>query len=442
MNAIAACIAALLATLLATRRSLGAGLVVLAAVGYAYGIFRANILQPASHFLFDCSLVGLYLSYGSRFFEPFGARGRMLQMWVAVLIGWSLLLCLLPFQPLMVTMVGLRGNIFFLPVLLLGLSLSHRDLLTFSFGLAVLNIVALAFGLAEYFMGIEPFFPQSAVTSIMYASRDAGDAHRIPSLFSSAHAYAGTMVGSLPFLFGAWMQKDVKRQWKWILMAGKIAALCGVVIASTRLFFALALFLTIVAVFSARMDVKKRVLLFVAISLVGVLAFSDARFQRFKTLADSELVTERIAGSVNRTFFEILFEYPMGNGLGGGGTSMPYFLQGQIRRPISMESEFARILAEQGVIGLMIWIGFIVWVVCRRTAFARHEWLLARRLMWCWYGFSFATAAIGVGMLTAIPGTFLFLLAVGWCSVSPLPAETHAPSRMMPLWVLERARAI
>jgi hypothetical protein len=107
---------------------------------------------------------------------------------------------------------------------------------------------------------------------------------------------------------------------------------------------------------------------------------------------------------------------------------MPYFLQGEIRRPLGMESEYARILAEQGFIGLALWIGFIAWCVARRTAFLNNDWLPARRLIWYWCVVSFVTASLGVGVLTSIPGTFFFLLSIGWTVVEPARESSWLPS--------------
>ncbi|MBZ5593063.1 MAG: hypothetical protein LAP39_12550 [Acidobacteriia bacterium] len=428
MAAILLCVVALAVTLWATKRSLGAGVLAVAAVGYAYGILRANLQQTASHFIFDASLTGLYLAYGSRFFKH-EDRGRnsALRIWTVLLLVWPCLVCVLPFQPLMVSIVGLRGNIFFLPILVIGSRLKDRDLRTFTFGIALLNLAALGFGIAEYFRGIEPFFPRSAVTSIIYNSVDvAGGHHRIPALFTAAHAYAGTMVCTMPFLFGAWVQRDWRKLPRVILLLGMVAALCGVLMASTRLYFAVALYIVVIATLSSRISMQKRILWILAVIVLGALALSNERFQRFKSLGDSEMVMDRIAGSVNRSFLEVLLEYPMGNGLGGGGTSMPYFLQGAIRNPVGIENDYARILAEQGIIGLSLWIGFVFWCASRRTAFLKHPWLAGRRLIWYWYVLMFISAAIGLGMLTAIPGTFFFLLAIGWTTTEP---AAEAPAR-------------
>ncbi|HYP13715.1 MAG TPA: hypothetical protein VEQ63_07315, partial [Bryobacteraceae bacterium] len=50
----------LVGTYFAARRSLVAGLSAMLAAGYIYGITRANLLSPATHFLFDAALIGLY----------------------------------------------------------------------------------------------------------------------------------------------------------------------------------------------------------------------------------------------------------------------------------------------------------------------------------------------------------------------------------------------
>jgi len=426
MIGIVLCCLAFIATLLATRRSLGAGLLVAALFGYLYGILRANILSPASHFIFDGSLVGLYVAFGSKFFDR-DRRISELRLWTVILIAWPCLLCLLPFQPFMVSLVGLRGNIFFLPALLVGARLRHDDVRKLSIGLAVLNLGALVIGVMEYFKGLEMFFPYSPVTAIMYSSADvAGGHHRIPSVFSSAHAYAGSMCCTIPFLFGAWVQKDESKFRKLLLLCGMMAALGGVLMASTRLFFVVALYFVTIAMLSSNISPRLRILWMMMIVLMGTLALTNERFQRFKMLSDSEGVKDRIAGSVNRSFLETLQEYPMGNGLGGGGTSMPYFLEGEVRHPISLEIEYGRILAEQGIIGLILWIAFILWCMLRRTAFIAHPWLPTRRLIWFWALIWFINAMIGTGVLTAIPITLFFIMALGWSVVEPA-VEDRAP---------------
>src|SRR5215469_14919853 len=115
------CLAALVGCYLAGRSSLGRGLVAILAVGYFYGILRANLLTAFSHFIFDAGLLGLYLSQKWTSSDPRDHRRlAIVQFWTAILIAWPMLLVLLPFQPWLVSLVGLRGAIFFIPVLLLG----------------------------------------------------------------------------------------------------------------------------------------------------------------------------------------------------------------------------------------------------------------------------------------------------------------------------------
>jgi hypothetical protein len=116
----------------------------------------------------------------------------------------------------------------------------------------------------------------------------------------------------------------------------------------------------------------------------------------------------------------------MGNGLGGGGTSMPSFLADQIRNPVSMESEYARILLEQGIVGLLIWLAFIVWfIICSWTT-PVGPWQTAQKLVWYCCVAYLLTGMIGTGMLTSIPQTMLMLLGMGWIVAKPVPEKEQA----------------
>ena len=140
-------------------------------------------------------------------------------------------------------------------------------------------------------------------------------------------------------------------------------------------------------------------------------------------------------------FFEIGAKYPFGNGLGGGGTSIPYFLQDRIVNPVLMENEYARIMLEQGILGLTIWIAFVLWIITRRDQDPYDSWYLGRRLARVASAVFFITALTGTGLLTSIPQTSLFLLLVGWvgarqprteaAKVAPdcVPIEAQAPAQ-------------
>src|SRR5262249_14371099 len=156
----------------------------------------------------------------------------------AVLISWPALVLFMPFQPFLVSLVGFRGNTFFLPVLAIGARLKNGDVSKLTYALALMNLCVFAIGITQYFLGIELFFPQSPVTAIMYASNDGSESHhRIPATFSSAHAYAGTMLYTLPCLLGAWIQRQESRLRGIFIFTGALAAIGGILLASTRLNF-------------------------------------------------------------------------------------------------------------------------------------------------------------------------------------------------------------
>src|ERR1700678_3093963 len=121
MIALILCIVGALAAFFVGRRSLGAGILVVVGVGYAYGIVRANLASTFSHFIFDITLVGLYASQfvANKQKQP-ASNHSSLNMWMYILMGWPLLMLFMPFQPLLVSIVGLRGNMFFLPAVFLG----------------------------------------------------------------------------------------------------------------------------------------------------------------------------------------------------------------------------------------------------------------------------------------------------------------------------------
>jgi O-Antigen ligase len=422
MNAIAVCILAFGATYWAGKRSLGVGIVALLTFGYFYGIVRANLLTTFAHFIFDAAALGLVLSQKWTSFQPAeNKRLGALRMWLVILIGWPILLILMPFQPLLVSLVGLRGSIFFLPMLLLGARLKEKDLLQISAGFAALNVAAMAFAGAEYFLGVARFYPLSPVTLIIYASNDvAGGFSRIPAIFANAHAYGGAMVASIPYLLGGW-ERASTRKTRLLAITAIIAAFFGVLMSATRLNFVTGVALLSFTMLGGRMKASRWVIFAVVVMVMGYLAVTNERFQRFKSLSDTDFVTERVHGSVNRTFFEILADHPMGNGLGGGGTSIPFFLEGQVKNPIATENEYTRILCEQGIIGLLLWICFVIWYLSRAgTAFAAGPWMTSRRAVWGLSAFVLCTSWIGNGFLTAIPGTTISLLGIGWTAAPML----------------------
>src|SRR5262249_44972367 len=113
---------AFVAALVLTWRSLSAGLGAVLTVGYFFGIVRANFPDTYSHFIFDAAVFGFFVSFFSgRGLQPILDPNRqVLQRWVFLLIGWAVLMFLVPIQHPLIQLVGLRGHAFLLPFVLVG----------------------------------------------------------------------------------------------------------------------------------------------------------------------------------------------------------------------------------------------------------------------------------------------------------------------------------
>ena len=107
----------------------------------------------------------------------------------------------------------------------------------------------------------------------------------------------------------------------------------------------------------------------VAVGLTAIalgVAADNERLQRAITLEDTEFVSERIRASANESFFELMIQYPAGAGMGSAfGTSIPYFLADRTPTAIGLENEYSRILVDQGLVGLGLWLAFLVWLLHR-----------------------------------------------------------------------------
>lgn len=430
-------VAAFVLCLAAANRSLRHGLLALLAVGYIYGILRANFPDTWTYLAFDAGVVGLYAGQLWRPWNPeLRRRAHDLRLWIVALIGWPVLLFFVfPSESALVELVGLRANIFLLPFLLLGTRLDEDDLFWLALGVAGLNLAAVSLGVAEFFMGIQPFYPQNEVTDIIYKSKDlvGRTAHRIPASFSSAHAFAGTMVMTMPLLVGAWAQPASAVRWPRRLLAiAIVATLLGVFMAAARTHMLTAALLVAVVTISGHLKGDQWVRWVIALALVGYVVSGEERLQRFTTLQDTNFIAERWSGSVNEGFFEAVRAYPLGNGLAGGGTSVPYFLQ-VTRSPLMMENEYARIGMEQGLPGLTLWIVFLGWVFLRRPGGAKDGWALGRLLGWVASGTFFFSGMTGIGLLSSVPQTVLMLITMGWFVTAPRARGLAVQSRQVVL---------
>ena len=434
-------LAAFVVTLVRARVGLASGLESLLAVGYAYGIVRANFPDGRSHFAFDAALLGLYLGYFSRQREVRAKdQTRPATFWLKALLALPFLYFLIPIQHPLIQLVGLRSLVLFIPLLLLGARLELEDLARLARTVAVLNAVAVAFGLAEIVWGVERFYPRNTVTSLIFKSTDVGAdrALRIPATFSSAHAFGGTLAGTLPLLLGSWSHLSRGLRERMFLLVATGVTTFGVFMSGARQPVVLALVLLAAAAFSSTLSLRRKVALAMGAALVTLLVSSSERFQRFLTLRDTAFVEERVQGSVNLEFLDIIWDHPVGVGLGrAAGTSIPFFLEDLAEPPIGIENEFARIALEIGLPGLIIWVAFIFWSLSRRLGWVPPGWRLALRLVWLFVALTWATALIGTGTLISIPGTSFLLLYTGLLisARGTLPVSSHLAGTMRPLRV-------
>jgi hypothetical protein len=414
-----------------TRRAVSAGVIATMIIGYAYGILRGNLQQTGAHFIYDTGAIGLYLALLTRHLSPIGKyRLKPLMPWFLCLFGWPILMFFVPTQDLMVQLVGLRGNIFFLPFLLVGAMMDGREYRQLARAIAILTAVVIIFAVAEVVFGVWHFYAAAnPVNLTIFRSNDivyGGKVHyRIPATFVSSAAYATNMVASLPLLIGGLVQENRQSRWRYLIACAIGLAALGVFLSGSR---SAVLPLIILGIFGAMprgvRNAPRGVWLGLAV-VVAMLVAITPRMQRFVTLEDTNYVVRRIHGSINEKFIKLAIEYPMGNGLGGGGTSLPYFLQDRLTNTVVLENEYARIMVEQGIPGLLLWLGFIIWLATIPPPARSSSWYKGKSLARLFCLISFATAPLGLGMLDGIPSTATLLMLAGWSVArEPLMAST------------------
>jgi hypothetical protein len=402
----------------AIRRSIGHGLGLLLTIGSVYGIARSWIFDGFTHFLFDASVLGAYLGVAPRLLRPGAESGKAIRSWVIALSLLPLILILCsPFldaQPIEVQLLGLRPAVLFLPLLLLGAMVSREDWSALAMWGAFTAIGAAVVMLGEYLWGVETFFPMNDASKIIYLSQDVGHSgeFRLPATFSSAHAYGGTMVAIVPLL----LLLVESSGWRRLLaVMGLLAAVLGIFGCGARSpVLALGLVGVVVALRALRRPALRLAVLATAL-VAGVVVSREERFQRFETLSDEEYVETRVAGSVNMGLLDIFGEYPLGRGLGSAvGTSIPYFLMAEAKPQVGMESEYARIMIEQGVLGLVLWMSFAIWTLSRAPFRSQRLGGVADVGIWAFCAFSWGQGFIGTGFLASIPLTMVLLLYMGF----------------------------
>lgn len=413
------------------RRALWQGIGAVLLVGYSYGLVRANV-GGATHLLFDIAVAGFFAACLWRVVTAPNPPGmHALKSWTLFLVAWPTALFFFPAGDVLVELVGWRANVFLLPFLLVGARLDDESVYKLALVMAVLNIVAIVIAGLQFTFGLQMFFPRNEVTEMLYQGRLSDTESiglRIPSTFVNAHAYGGTMVMTLPFIFGALIQER-KRVHAHLLTAALMSSLLGVFMAGVRTPILVLAVLVVLVTLSGHLRGHARVSWAVVLLLVAYVVSGETRFQRFVTLQDTQFLSERWNSSVNSEFFDLVKESPLGRGLAGGGTSIPYFLQDRYEAYFVMENEFARIVLEQGLPGLLMWLLFIAWVMTKGRSRPTDPWQLSRRLVLATAASYFALALTGIGLLTSIPQSVILLTGVGWISIRPPAPRQEAVRR-------------
>jgi hypothetical protein len=366
-----------------------------------------------SYFLFDASLMGLYA--GALFHGLPQLAGGLLR-WFLVLAGWPFVVLALFHQDVLVELVGLRAALLMLPLMLIGARLAPDDVRRLALAVAVLNALAFLVAGAEFYVGVTAIYPENEATAIIYESRDVAEftEHRIPATFSSAHAYGGTMVAGLPLLIGAWAARRHRRRIVTaLLLLGVFVSVVAVFVAAARSHFLVAAALLFVVTLSGRLRFAAWLGWMVLLVAVVWIVASEERLQRFLTLQDPEFLAQRLGMSVNASFVDLLFEYPFGDGLGSGGTNIPAFLLDRLPPPVRLESEYSRLLLEQGMVGLGLWVWFLVWVLWRGVRRLRSQPDLTRLLCCICVAAFFASGLIGIGLFVSIPASAFLFIEIG-----------------------------
>jgi len=222
------------------------------------------------------------------------------------------------------------------------------------------------------------------------------------------------MFSSLIFLVTAFTRPrrwNLERAW---LAIGVATAVAGVTICGARQPIVAAVLVLFGAWWAGGFSSRLGAIIFLLITSGTLVVSIDERFQRILTLEDTEAVKSRVYDSMNGSFVELVLDYPLGAGMGtANGTSIPYFLADRAPTPIGMENEYSRILVDQGWVGLLLWAGFLSWLFFPPpTRPTPHKQAVAG-LLYAATFVTWATASIGTGTLTSIPGSMLLLLQMG-----------------------------
>jgi len=79
-----------------------------------------------------------------------------------------------------------------------------------------------------------------------------------------------------------------------------------------------------------------------------------------------------------------------------------------------MENEYCRILIDQGLVGLFMWLAFLFWLLYRPPPLRLDvPWGIGIIFMYALTITNWVTAFTGAGTLSTIPGSVLLLIQMG-----------------------------
>lgn len=428
MNGYLLCVLAFATTFAACAKNWRYAFCVVIAWGYFYGILKAHFLYSGGHFIFDFSIAGFFANL---LIHPPPASemkpARRVKPWVAALVAWPVFMAILPLQHYLVQLVGLRANMLWVPLIFIGGWVDRNALMMVGKTLAFLNLIAFSFALGEFFLGVAFFVPDNEATQIVFRSNDIitgidEERHlRIPSTFANAASYAGTMVVTVPWLLGC---LSIKQVVGWLgrplFVAGLVSALLGIFIAGSRSPVISLILVALVYFSTSRWNIGVILSITPVSLIVAFVVSTQDRFRRFATLFDFDYVSDRIQGSVSTGLLELLADYPMGRGMGAGGTNIPYWLSSYLEGGgMLVENEYVRILLEQGLPGLVIWLVFLA--VGFSFKINKDDPLnVVKSLLWANGVVLFSTMWIGVGAMATVPGAALNFLSIGFAFSEPI----------------------
>jgi len=422
---------AFLITFLLARRSVGLGMSCVCWIGGVFGIVRANNLDTLTYFMFDASIVAIYLALLPNIKTPTLQISKVRKLTLAIIL-WPIVYLglgfLFPQHPL-IQLLGLRAAIWFVPFVLIGTQMTRRDIVILTWAIAGLNIFAFIFALAEYSLGVQTFYPRNSVTEIIYNSNDvAGFTElRIPATFSSSAAYGGYLVAGFPLIISRFAQRGIKIGERLLLILALLAAMLGVFICASRSPVIGLTAMLIGAGFFLRHRPEIVLAMVLVVAFVVYQVAADERLQRVSSLADTEATTDRVQMSANVGILGVVADYPLGVGLGGAyGTSIPSFLSEYSIAQVGAENELSRIALEQSFVGIALWLAFVVWIVRFRFT---HRNNLILRMATLYIAYSWLFCFIGTGLLVGIPVTAMLLCYMGFASSAEI-VETKRDSKL------------